>query len=164
MSKDFDSLSLKVFKAFDKNWAVLVSGKEEPNPMTISWGGLGTLYGKPVVTVYVRPTRFSFGLMMEHNEFTISFLPKRMKGVYDICGSRSGRECDKWLEANIRKAKSLVIKTPFVEGARLAFECKTIVRVPFRKESFLTNEIYDFYEKEDYHTAFIGEVVEIHKY
>ncbi len=163
MSKDFDSLSLKVFKVFDKDWAILVSGKDNPNPMTISWGGVGTLYGKPVVTVYVRPTRYSFKLMMEHNEFTVNFLPRKLRRVYDICGSLSGGECNKWIESNINKVKSSIIKTPFIKEAKLALECKTIVRVPFERESFLANEIYDFYEKEDYHTAFTGEVVEFHK-
>jgi len=163
MKENFDSLSLKIFEVFAKDWAILVSGSEKPNPMTISWGGMGTLYNKPVVTVYVRPTRYSFGLMMKHNEFTVSFLPKKMKKVYDICGSLSGKDCDKWEAAKITPAKSSVIKTPFVEGAKLAFECKTIARAPFKKESFLTKEIFNFYEKEDFHTIFIGEVVKTHK-
>lgn len=163
MKENFDSLSLNVFEIFNKNWAILVSGDRNPNPMTISWGGFGTLYSKPVVTVYVRPTRYSYGLMMEHNEFTINFLPTKMKNAYDICGSLSGRDCDKWAEAKIHKAKSSLIKTPFVEEATLAFECRTIVKVPFKKESFLAEEIFNFYEKEDFHSVFIGEVLKIHK-
>ena len=163
MKETFDSFSAEVFKIFDKDWAILVSGDERPNPMTISWGGLGTLYSKPVATVYVRPTRFSFGFMMEHNEFTVNFLPSNMKNIYDICGSMSGKNCDKWVEAKIHKAKSSIIKTPYIKEAKLAFECRTIVRVPLKRESFLSEEIFYFYEMEDYHTIFIGEVLKIHK-
>ena len=43
-----------IFAQFDKKWALLCAGtKEKHNTMTISWGGMGTLWGKPVVTVYV---------------------------------------------------------------------------------------------------------------
>ena len=44
-----------IFAQFDKKWALLSAGtKEKHNTMTISWGGMGTLWGKPVVTVYVK--------------------------------------------------------------------------------------------------------------
>ena len=41
-----------IFAQFDKKWALLTAGSMENfNTMTISWGGLGTLWGKPVATV-----------------------------------------------------------------------------------------------------------------
>ena len=40
-----------IFEQFDKKWALLTAGTMEKfNTMTISWGGLGTLWGKPVAT------------------------------------------------------------------------------------------------------------------
>ena len=44
-----------IFSVFDKKWALLTAGdKDKFNTMTVSWGGLGTLWSKPVATVYVR--------------------------------------------------------------------------------------------------------------
>ncbi len=48
----------EIFSQFDKKWALLTAGDESSfNTMTISWGGLGTIWGKPVATVYVRTSR-----------------------------------------------------------------------------------------------------------
>ena len=47
-----------IFSLYDKTWGLLCAGTmAKHNAMTISWGGMGTLWGKPVVTVYVRPNR-----------------------------------------------------------------------------------------------------------
>ncbi|MCX7829893.1 MAG: flavin reductase family protein [Acidobacteria bacterium] len=162
MKEELSLMSLKIFEVFDKDWALLVSGGEKPNLMTISWGGMGTIYNKPVLTVYVRPTRFSFDLMMKHPDFTVNFLPEELRKAYDICGSASGRDTDKWSAAKLTKVKSLCIQTPFVKEAKLAFECKTIARVPLDKKCFVSDEIDNFYPKEDYHTIFIGEVLKVH--
>ncbi len=69
------------FHLLDKEWALLVAGKDKANPMTVSWGGFGTLWNKPVVTVYVRPTRFTFCLLETEPEFTLNFLPSALRGA-----------------------------------------------------------------------------------
>ena len=49
-----------ILSVFDKKWALLTAGKEDSfNTMTISWGGLGTIWNKPVATVYVRSLGYS---------------------------------------------------------------------------------------------------------
>ena len=58
-----------IFAQFDKKWAQLCAGnKERHNTMTISWGGMGTLWGKPVVTVYVKLCRYTYGFMNEKSD------------------------------------------------------------------------------------------------
>ena len=53
-----------VLSVFDKKWALLTAGdKEKFNTMTVSWGGLGTIWGKPVATVYVRKSRYTHEFM-----------------------------------------------------------------------------------------------------
>ena len=55
-----------IFKQFDKKWALLTAGSMEKfNTMTISWGGLGTLWSKPVASVYVRTSRYTHEFMDE---------------------------------------------------------------------------------------------------
>lgn len=159
----FYNLMLNVFEIFDNEWAILVSGKEKPNPMTISWGGFGMLYNKPVVTVYVRRNRFSFKLMWEYNEFTVNFLPSNYRNALEICGSLSGRDYDKWEKAKISKEKSDFISVPIIKEAYLSFELRTILKIPFKRENFVSQDVLDFYENEEYHCAFIGEVLKIHK-
>ena len=52
------------FEIFDRDWALLTAGEKGGfNSMTVSWGGLGTLWNKPVATVYVKPVRHTHGFM-----------------------------------------------------------------------------------------------------
>ena len=52
------SLTMRPFQDLDQGWALLSAGQKGSfNMMTVSWGGLGTLWYKPVTTVYVRPQR-----------------------------------------------------------------------------------------------------------
>lgn len=49
----------EIFAQFDKKWALLTAGtKDDFNTMTISWGGIGTIWNKPVATMYVRESRY----------------------------------------------------------------------------------------------------------
>lgn len=46
------------------DWALLTAGKEgDWNTMTVSWGGVGELWGKDVVFVFVRPQRYTLEFM-----------------------------------------------------------------------------------------------------
>ena len=85
-----------IFSQFDKKWALLTAGdKENFNTMTVSWGGLGTIWGKPVATVYVRTSRYTHDYMDNNEYFTVSFYPEEYKKVLGVLGSKSGRDMDK---------------------------------------------------------------------
>lgn len=74
---DFNARS---FELFDKQWALLTAGdKNSYNAMTISWGGLGTLWNKPVATVYVKPIRYTHEFMEKSDYFTISFYSEKYR-------------------------------------------------------------------------------------
>ena len=48
-----DGSGADIYSKFDSEWALLTAGTiEKFNSMTISWGGVGTLWGKPVVTAF----------------------------------------------------------------------------------------------------------------
>ena len=152
-------LLLRPFHLLDQEWALLVAGSERPNPMTVSWGGFGTLWNRPVATVFVRPTRHTFGLMEDPPEFTLNFLPESMHGALDYCGSRSGRDYDKWSEAGIAPEPSEALAVPRVSGAELVLECRTIYTFDLDPQRFLDPRIEDHYPRRDYHRAYIGEVL-----
>ncbi len=146
------------FHLLDKEWALLVAGKAKPNPMTVSWGGFGTLWNKPVVSVYVRPTRFTFCLLETEPEFTLNFLPASMRSALDLCGSRSGRDTDKWKAARIAPVPSKTVGTPRVAGSDLAIECRVLASLNLTPSRFLDPSIDGLYPQKDYHRLFIGEV------
>ncbi len=154
-----DELTLKPFAVLDREWALLVAGRERPNPMTVSWGGLGTLWNRPVATVYVRPTRFTFSLLEAWPEFTLNVLGDRHRKALDLCGSRSGRDTDKWREAGLAQAPAETVAVPRVAQAELALECRVLATLDLEPGRFLDPAIAKLYPREDYHRLFVGEVL-----
>jgi flavin reductase (DIM6/NTAB) family NADH-FMN oxidoreductase RutF len=152
---------VRPFHLLDREWALLVAGREKPNPMTVSWGGMGTLWGRSVVTIYVRPTRYTWTLLEAHSEFTLNFLPEARRASLQLCGSRSGRDGDKWAPAGLEPVASERIAVPRVAGARLAFECRVLASLDFDPSRFLDPSIQEMYAAEDYHRIYVGEVAAV---
>ncbi len=90
------------FEKFNSGWALLAAGPAgNCNAMTISWGSMGTIWGKPVITVYVRPDRYTFGFLKENETFTVSFYPERCRDALKVMGTASGRDGDKAAAAHL---------------------------------------------------------------
>ncbi len=86
----------KSFEKFDKEWALLTAGvPEDFNSMTISWGGLGTMWGMPVAFIVVKPSRYTFEFLQRREELTLSWYAPSYKKALSIFGSKSGRDTDK---------------------------------------------------------------------
>ena len=156
---DPKDITLRPFAALDDDWALLVAGSPRPNPMTISWGGMGTLWNRPVVTAYVRPTRFTYGLLNAHPEFTLNFMPGERREALDLCGSTSGRDTDKWAGAKIGQLASEKIQVPRVAEARLSLECRVLAAFDFDPARFFERSILGQYPERDFHGAFVGQVL-----
>lgn len=60
------SFQTDILKKFINQWAVLNAGHEGHfNSMVIGYGTMGTLWEKPIVTVYVAPSRYTYEFMEE---------------------------------------------------------------------------------------------------
>lgn len=147
------------FSQFDKKWALLTAGnKESFNTMTVSWGGLGTIWNKPVATVYVRTSRYTHDFMDNNEYFTVSFYPEECRKVLGVLGSKSGRDMDKMKESGLT-AKELAQSMTF-EEAEVTLVCKKLFKQTLEKENMVP-EVAKFYETDALHDMYIGEVVEI---
>lgn len=154
-------LAIRPFHLLDRQWALLVAGTDAPNPMTVSWGGFGTLWNRPVATVYVRPTRFTFGLLEAHPEFTLNFFPETRRPALELCGTRSGRDTDKWEAAGLEAVASERIAVPRIAAADLSLECRVVFTFDIDPARFLDPAIEHLYPARDYHKAFVGEVLAV---
>jgi flavin reductase (DIM6/NTAB) family NADH-FMN oxidoreductase RutF len=84
------------FERFNKDWALVTAGTPEHfNSMTISWGSMGTIWGKSIVTIYIRPDRYTWSFLKESDAFTVSFYPEECRGALLKMGTLSGRDTDK---------------------------------------------------------------------
>ncbi|MBR5093870.1 MAG: flavin reductase, partial [Oscillospiraceae bacterium] len=95
---DLRDKSYPVFSMFNDRWALATAGTlDDYDTMTIGWGGMGTIRGpphagKPVLTIYVSPARYTHGYLERCELFTVSFFPEAYRKDLLLLGSRSGRD------------------------------------------------------------------------
>ena len=103
--------------------AVMVScGREgeKPNIITVAWAG--TICSDPaMVSISVRPNRYSYDIIRETGEFVINLTTKALAKATDYCGVRSGRDTDKWKDTG--KAQHLKY-APTIEESPVNIECR----------------------------------------
>lgn len=106
--------------------AVMVSCQragERPNIMTVAWAG--TICSEPaMVSISVRPERYSYDIIKETGEFVINLVTKKLVFAADFCGVRSGRDMDKFKEMKLTPLASAVFAAPGIAESPVCIECK----------------------------------------
>ena len=150
----------EIFDLFNKKWALVTAGSiDNHNSMTISWGEMGTLWGKPVVTVYIKPCRYTHEFMEKNEYFVVSFFKEEYKKSLGIMGSKSGRDSDKDALSGLTpiEYKGLTI----YKEAETILICKKIYQNDLEINRIPEEERECHYKEQAPHTMYIGEVVEI---
>ena len=107
--------------------AVLVScgGNEEwkPNLITIAWTG-NVCSDPPMLSVSIRPERYSYGIIRATNEFVVNVPTLRQARAVDWCGVVSGRDADKFAHTQLTAAVALKVGCPIVQECPINIECQ----------------------------------------
>lgn len=110
---------------------------EKPNIVTVAW--TGTICSDPaMVSISVRPERYSHDIIEETGEFVINLVTKDLTYATDYCGVRSGRDVDKFKEMNLTPLPSKMIDAVGIEESPVNIECK-VVEV---KKTWFTRYVY----------------------
>lgn len=157
---DPKQLDVNPVKMYADDWMVVSAGsREQMNLMTISWGGLGELWNKPVATAYVTPARYTYEFLDREDYYTLCRFPEQMRDKLMYLGRTSGRDEDKVRGAGLT-AEFTELGNPVYEEADLIIECRKIYHDNFRAER-LQQEQLDWYADRQVapHGIFIGEIV-----
>lgn len=151
------------FDLIGKDWAlVTVKNQDGCNTMTASWGGVGIMWNKPVAFTFIRPQRFTYGLIENEQYFSLSFYKEKYRDVLRFCGSRSGRDYDKAKECNITPVYDE--KAPYFEEADLVLICRKLYAQDLNEQSIVEKkEVLKNYNGDDYHRMYISEIVKVLK-
>ncbi len=157
-------LSFNPFEKIAKEWMLLTGGTPENfNTMTASWGQLGVLWNKDVLTCYIRPNRHTYGFVEEGETFTASFFGGEYRQALSFCGSHSGRDCDKMKETGLIPAE--IEGAVGFEQADMVLVCRKLYSYNLEEKGFLTNDGIPekfFGEGNPYHKAYISEIVGVY--
>ena len=113
---------------------------ENSNIITVAWTGI--LNTNPaMVYISVRPTRYSYKLIKENNEFVINLTNRKLAYATDWCGVRTGAKYDKFKEMHLHKEKAQLVQCPLIKESPVAIECKVKEIIPLGSHDMFIAEV-----------------------
>jgi len=129
------------------------------NLMTIGWGAIGSIWGIPVWTVLVRPSRYTFQCIDHSGCFTVNVPSAAMGMACAVCGSRSGRDVDKFAECGLTFERAETVLAPTVAECPIVFECQIVHSNDVLPEKLADEILSGAYVDGDYHRIFYGKIL-----
>ena len=138
---NIQDLKFNPFDEISNHW-VLISAKKDGvvNTMTASWGQLGHLWGKNVMTVYIRPQRYTKEFVDAGDYFTVTLFDGYKKEL-GVLGSKSGRDGDKIAEVSFDIEE--VENQPTFKQGKMVFVCKKIYSDMIDPKQFIDSSLED---------------------
>ena len=156
-----NEISKNVFDMIGKQWMLVGAAKDgKVNAMTASWGGLGVMWGKNVVFVFIRDSRFTKEFIDREGRFSLSFPSEEYRKEMKFLGTVSGRDEDKIKEAGVHVAYHDGV--PYIDEGKEILLCRVMSETPITKDEFKDEKIdAAWYADQDYHKMYIAEITDI---
>jgi flavin reductase (DIM6/NTAB) family NADH-FMN oxidoreductase RutF len=136
-----------------------VDREGRPNAMTIGWITGGVIWSRPILTVLVRPSRHTYSRLEEVPEFTVNVLPRSLAPACELCGTKSGRDLDKFAAAKLTPVPSLKVRPPSLAEALVVWECRVVHRNDVVPANLSTMIKATAYPQGDFHRIYDGEIL-----
>ncbi len=104
-----------------------------------------TSHRPPMMAISVAPSRFTHDLIADSGAFVLAWPGEDLADATMLCGTRSGRDIDKFERLNLKTQPARTIAAPLIEACIANLECTVAGRVTSGD-----------------HTIFFGEVTAIH--
>lgn len=149
-----------LLKQLPKGIFITVKSNDQVNTMTIAWGHIGVIWGKPIFIAYVRYSRYTYDLLINASDFTINVpVDQDLKEALKIAGTKSGRDIDKFKEANLTTLDASTTKSPIIKECKLNYECKILYKQTLEPALINQSITERYYPHHDTHIAFYGEIL-----
>lgn len=118
--------------------------KGKNNIITIAWAGT-VCSDPPMVSISVRPERYSHAILRETGEFVINLTTRELAYATDYCGVTSGRDVDKFAKLGLSPLPASKVQAPMIGESPVNLECRVSQVIPLGS-----------------HDMFLAEVVAVH--
>lgn len=149
-----------IFSELTNKNAILTAGDNKIgyNCLTVSWGGIGVLWGRDVAYVFVRKSRHTYSFLERSENVTLSFLDEQYKDSVQYIGTHSGKTEDK-----VKAAKLSFTYDPDYGGAYITqcsycFKMKKLYALDIPYENLPKEIQKKYYPTLDIHTMFVCEI------
>lgn len=103
---------------------VSVTDKEgKSNIITVAWAGT-VCTNPPMVSISVRPSRYSYQILEETGEFVINLTNEPLVKACDYCGVVSGRDVDKFAKTGLTPIPMEHVHAMGIDESPVNMECK----------------------------------------
>lgn len=159
---NYMSVAEQAMKQIKKGAFLTVKSRGDLNTMTIGWATIGIVWQKPIFMIAVRNSRYTFKLIENADDFTVSVPSRPMTDEIRFCGTKSGRDVDKFKECKLSIKESRTIFSPIIHIPGIHFECKIVFKSAI-DPTFLSDEFENLYPEKDYHTLYFGEILDCYR-
>lgn len=148
-----------IMESLIKGAFLTVKSDDSINTMTIGWATIGFVWRKEVFMVAVRDSRHTFNLIEKSNDFTVTIpTDESSKDAVMFCGTKSGRDYDKFIECGLQTRKAVTVDSPIIDIPGIHYECKIIYKSAM-DNTHLDEKLEKLYPAKDYHTLYFGEIL-----
>lgn len=159
---DYMSAAEETMPQIKKGAFLTVKAGDDLNVMTIGWATIGYVWRKPIFMIAVRDSRHTFGLLEKAADFTVSVPSEGMKDEVMFCGTKSGKDVDKFTHCRLETVDALAVSTPVIDVPGIHYECRIIFK-SVMDPVFLEKDLEKLYPEKDYHTLYFGQIVSCYR-
>lgn len=158
---DYKDLFEMTIKRMTKEGLLLVTSDKNgmPNVMTIGWGTIGSVWTKDVFIILVRPSRYSYTLLEQVPQFTVNVPTPGLASAVAFCGSVTGRDCDKFVQAQLKPVPAEETDVPVIEQCPINYQCNVIHKTDMVAGTVPDDIKKEFYPSDDYHRIYFGQIL-----
>jgi len=158
--KDVDYMNVAddALKRIRKGAFLTVKSGDALNTMAIGWATFGVVWQKPIMMVAVRLSRHTFGIIETAEDFTVT-IPLADMSKVAFCGSKSGRDVDKFMACDLEIADSRHVVSPIIKTTGRHYECKIVYKSAMDPVHLDKDYDTSIYPQKDYHTLYFGEIL-----
>ena len=125
---EYMSVTDDSMKKIQKGAFLTVKSENMLNTMTIGWATFGIIWSKPIMMVAVRLSRYTFGIIEAAKDFTVTVPAADMHKEITYCGSKSGRDVDKFKMCKLETTDGRQVASPIIKAQGRHYECKIIYK------------------------------------
>jgi len=129
------------------------------NLMTIGWGSLGSIWGKPIWLVLVRPSRYTYDCIEHSGCFTVNVPAEALADACGVCGTKSGRDLDKFDACHLTHERGKLVRAPAVAECPIVYECKVVHSNDILPPRLAEEIRASAYPGGDFHRVYWGEIL-----
>lgn len=129
------------------------------NIMTIGWGVIGSVWGMPVWTVLVRPSRYTHRCIEHSQCFTVNVPPESLSVACATAGTLSGADVDKFAETGLSAERASSVLAPAVAECPIVYECQVVHANDVQPAKLAKDILSGPYVDGDFHRVYWGKIL-----